>query len=261
MRPYIPGEAKLLRVRLLRWLRDLRSGERFAAERREASGFPFEWSRYRRPFIDYPGQEELGEAKRHNQSLLASALNGTVIEPGECLSVWKMAGRPTRAKGYREAAALKSGELTTDVGGAICLLSTVLYNSALMAGMEIRERKCHSVDSYGDRRYFELGRDAAIEYGYTDLRFRNSHTAMMRLDVSVLPDAIECALFSTVPASFAIELAVSQPELLAGREDGWRRFRVRTRRRITREGSSHQEDLGESIYRIPAELEPDWPQL
>ncbi len=39
--------------------------------------------------------------------------------------------------------------------------------------MKIVERHCHSVDSYGDARYFELGRDAAVEYAYLDLRFRN----------------------------------------------------------------------------------------
>ena len=47
------------------------------------------------------------------------------------------------------------------------------FNAGLLAGLEIVERSEHSVDTYSDQRYFELGRDTTIEYGYLDLRFRN----------------------------------------------------------------------------------------
>src|SRR5690348_16220248 len=100
----------------------------FAAARSSSLGFPNVVCRYERPFIDYPGQEQLGAAKRQNQRLLAGELDGLVIRPGEVFSVWRTAKRPTAQRGYARAAALKDGVLTTDVGGAICLLSTVLYN-------------------------------------------------------------------------------------------------------------------------------------
>ncbi|MGE0598297.1 MAG: VanW family protein [Dehalococcoidia bacterium] len=247
-------------MRTLRWISDRRTGERFALAKSEDGTFSFEWARYERPFIDYPGQEQLGGAKRRNQVLLAEALHGTVIRPGECFSVWVLAGRPTMAKGYLEAAALRSGKLTTDIGGAVCLLSTVLYNVALLAGMEIRKRSCHSVDSYGEKRYFELGRDAAIEFGYTDLRFSNPHSVALRLNVLVESDRIQCSINGPELAPGPVGLDVSPPELLAERIDGWLRFRVRTVRVMGGGRDEVIEDVGESIYRIPRELEGEFLQ-
>ena len=61
----------------------------------------------------------------------------SVSRPGETFSVWRLAPRPTAARGYAVAAALKDRRLTSDVGGAICLLSTVLYNAGILTGLEV----------------------------------------------------------------------------------------------------------------------------
>jgi vancomycin resistance protein VanW len=204
----VPFEVRLRIALARRYLADRRSGGEFARIRSSDAGFPHVHADYSRPFIDYPGQEHLGEAKRHNQRLLANRLEGTVIAPGEVFSLWRLAGRPTASAGYAEAAALKNGMLVSDVGGAICLLSTVVFNAALLAGMEIHERWCHSVDSYGERRYFELGRDAAIEYGYRDLRFRNPHPYAVRLTFQVEHHQLLAQVWAPVPRDFTVSLEV-----------------------------------------------------
>ncbi|MEO8538585.1 MAG: VanW family protein [bacterium] len=173
-----------------------------------------------------------------------------VVRPGEVFSVWQVAGEPTAQRGYQPAAALKAGELTQETGGAICLLSTVLYNVGLLAGLQVLEQHCHSVDSYGERRYFELGRDAAIEFGYLDLRFRNSWMQALRLSVSVTDDAVQASFSAAVARPFDVGLIVSLPEDAGHDERGREMFSVRTTRRIDQaDAPVLSEDLGISNYR------------
>ncbi|MGI8927170.1 MAG: VanW family protein [Tepidiformaceae bacterium] len=248
-RRLVPFETRVRIALLRRRARDARARLRFATGRAPAHRFPFEWARYQRPFIDYPGQEQLGVAKRRNQALLASALDGVVVASGEVFSLWRIAPRPSAARGYAPAAALRRGELVTDIGGAICLLSTALYNAALLAGLEVLERHCHSVDSYGQARYFELGRDATIEYGYLDLRFRNPHPTTVQFSVATTQSAVTAAVRAALPAPGRVELVVTPAELVT--IPGWGPgLRVRTiRRSHNPDAVASVEDLGFSVYR------------
>lgn len=211
LRRFLPYWLRLRICLIRRSWRDQRRHTRFAVERAGLADFPVVVCRYERPFVDYPGQEAFVLAKRRNQSLLAGYLDGVVIRPGQTFSIWRLAPRPTTQRGYLPAAALKAGELTSETGGAICLLSTVLYNVALLGALEIVERHCHSVDTYADRRYFELARDAAIEYGYRDLRFRNPHDFPVLLDIAVTPDAVTACLRSPGPVAFSVTIDVDAP--------------------------------------------------
>jgi vancomycin resistance protein VanW len=218
-RRLVPYEARLRATLWRRRFLDWREGVRFAT-RQQASAHSFdnEICNYALPIKDYRGQEGLGLAKRHNLRLLAAQLTGTVIQPGETFAIWELASRPSARGGYMAAAALRNRTLTSEIGGAICLLATVLYNAALLGAMTIVERRCHSVDSYGDERYFELARDAAIEYGYIDLRFSNPHTFPVFLQVSTDEKAVSSSLFSRVPHGFRVEIDVDPPEYMPAGE-------------------------------------------
>jgi vancomycin resistance protein VanW len=254
VRRFIPFEVRLrLTVARRRW-RERRVA--FAARRASPGDFTVEVCAYGRRFMDYAGQETLAAAKRQNQRVLAAQLHGVVIHPGETFSVWRLAARPRARDGYAEAAALKDGVLTAETGGAICLLSTVLYNLALLSGMHIVERHCHSVDSYGDRRYFELGRDAAIEYGYLDLQFKNRHSAALMICFDIDDAGVFGSVRGPSPLPCRVEFDISAPEPVADeagfRRDGMHRFRVRTQRLLHwPNGREAREDLGFSTYRIP----------
>ena len=232
-----------------RWLRDRRARVVFARTRLTTpAGFPFLLAEYRRDFIDYPGQEHLGAAKRRNQAILAQRLDGVVIGPGETFAVWTLAPRPSRREGYAAAAAPKAGELVQEIGGSICLLSTALYNAALLGGLEIVEHWCHSIDSYGNARYFELGRDAAVEFGYRDLRFRNPYDQPVLVRITVDPVCVSAAIHSLQPAWFAVALQVDPVERPVGLPAG--AFAVSTERVTTsHDGRTIRDDLGVSVYR------------
>ena len=152
------------------------------------------------------------------------------------------------------------------MGGSTCLLSTVVYNAVLLGGMEVAERHAHSVDTYGDARYFELGRDATIEYGYRDLRFRNPFPYPVVLNVDVSDERVRVTVGADRPRDFTVDLAVSEPvrespatryvfdfHLPPGREvvvePGYEGLRTRTARTITwTDGTRHGDDLGESRH-------------
>jgi vancomycin resistance protein VanW len=250
-RRFLSPEARLLVRVLQRRVEDRRRGVRFASRRGSRLAFPHAVSRYERRLIDYPGQEAVSRAKRLNQSILACYLSGIVIEPGETFSIWRLAPRPTARGGYGEAAALRGNELLMEVGGAICLLSTVLYNVALLGGMRIIERHCHSLDSYGDARYFELGRDAAIEYGYRDLRFRNPHEFPLLLCIEQRDDAIEAGLYAAEPAAFEAQIFVSEPDLRE-LEGGEMAMRMRAFRSLHfANGETASDRLPDTLHRLP----------
>jgi vancomycin resistance protein YoaR len=208
LRRHVPAPIRLQFAAVRRCLADASSGDSFASTRDGIGGYPHALPAYVLPIRDYAGQAHLAATKRRNLRLLAESLDGTVVQPGEVWSLWRIAGRPTRARGYGEAAAIIDGELTTAIGGSTCLLSTVVFNAGLLAGLEVVERSQHSVDTYGDRRYFELGRDATIEYGYLDLRFRNVHRYPIRLGVSAVADEVRAGFQAPVEPRFAVELAV-----------------------------------------------------
>src|SRR5438552_11471453 len=88
---------------------------------------------YERPIACYPGQEARFDDKLQNLKLACAAINDVVIGPGEIFSFWRSVGPATARRGYRRAAALRNGVLGEDVGGSICLVSTVLYNVAMLA--------------------------------------------------------------------------------------------------------------------------------
>ena len=266
VRACLPYELRLQFALARRAWRDRRTKTAFPTRSSVGKRPAFEHGAYELPFIDYPGQERLAEAKRQNQRLLGDALDGTLLQPGETFSLWRLSGRPTATAGYAPAATIRSGVLATDMGGSTCLLSTVVYNAALLGGMEVAERHAHSVDIYGDARYFELGRDATIEYGYRDLRFRNPFPYPVVLNVDVNDEQVRVTVGADSPRDFTVELAVSEPvrespatryvfdfHLPPGREvvvePGYEGLRTRTARTITwTDGTRHGDDLGESHH-------------
>ncbi|MBE5773727.1 MAG: hypothetical protein E7337_07310 [Clostridiales bacterium] len=97
-------------------------------------------------------------------------INGTCLKPGETFSFNGVVGERTKARGFKEATAYSSGEVTEQVGGGICQVSTTLFNAAVKADLEINERHNHSL-TVG---YVDKGKDAAVNWGSQDLRFTNN---------------------------------------------------------------------------------------
>lgn len=105
-----------------------------------------------------------------NMALALSHVNKTVVQPGQTFSYNGTIGDSTDPDaGWRSAGGLVGGLHVQVYGGGICQGSTTLYNAALLAGMEIIERDCHSEPSS----YCPIGLDATVDYGNIDFQFRN----------------------------------------------------------------------------------------
>lgn len=98
-------------------------------------------------------------------------LDGSVLMPGQKLSVHDMTAPYDEDHGYVEAGSYEGGQVVDSYGGGICQVSTTLYNAALLAELKVVERHPHSMPVS----YIELSRDAAIAGDYMDLVLQNPY--------------------------------------------------------------------------------------
>ncbi|MBU0672485.1 MAG: VanW family protein [Candidatus Margulisbacteria bacterium] len=106
----------------------------------------------------------------HNIKLVASWLDGTLMMPGDILSVADTLGEVTEERGFKEALVILGGELVPTLGGGACQIATTLFNAASLADLKVLQRRNHSF-------YFNiypLGRDAAVYPGQLDFKFENN---------------------------------------------------------------------------------------
>ena len=112
-----------------------------------------------------------------NLRLACQKINGTVLLAGETFSYNDVVGARTVAAGYKNAKIYEAGQVVDGLGGGICQISSTLYNSALLANMEIVERRNHQFVTS----YVEAGRDATVVYGATDFKFKNTRKYPVRI--------------------------------------------------------------------------------
>lgn len=101
----------------------------------------------------------------------AAKINGTILYPGDEFSVYEQVSPFTKENGYEYGFAYSNGETIKSIGGGICQVSTTMYQAALHAELEIKQRANHSMTVS----YVDLGGDAAIAGTYKDLKFINNY--------------------------------------------------------------------------------------
>ena len=60
---------------------------------------------------------QLQENKATNLALAVKHIDGLLIHPGETFSVWKLIGRTTKRKGYKEGLTIAKGQPSQGIGG------------------------------------------------------------------------------------------------------------------------------------------------
>ena len=121
-------------------------------------------------------------------------INGIILEPGESFIFNRLIGPAEKEDGYKESTIIANGQFVNGYGGGVCQVSTTLYNAALLANLQIIERYNHSI--YGDAtNYVPLGRDAAIFYGYKDLKFKNSLEQQLVIFCEVKENSLATTIF------------------------------------------------------------------
>jgi Uncharacterized vancomycin resistance protein len=142
----------------------------------------------------------LQRGKAVNLALACARLDRAVLYPGDLFSYWKLIGKPTRRKGYREGMVLFCGTVASGVGGGLCQLSNLVYWMTLHTPLTVVERWRHSYDVFPDvNRTQPFGSGATCVYNYRDLTIRNDTSRPFQLRVSAAGKDLTGCWRSTVP--------------------------------------------------------------
>jgi vancomycin resistance protein VanW len=180
------------------WKRPIRNGLKYS--KALIQGYPFFYShsqnpaqanRYSHLWVEFAtpipdrGTPEIRQNRLWNLQLAASKIDYLQLDPSQIFSFCDRVGEPTLTNGFRAGPVFVRGKVKTDVGSGLCLVATNLFNTFLLAGCQILERHCHSIDAYGESRFYQLGQDAAVAYGYKDLVIRNATMIPLQLRFQV----------------------------------------------------------------------------
>ncbi|WP_167747011.1 VanW family protein [Cohnella luojiensis] len=136
-----------------------------------------------------------GEGRTHNVTVAAKALNETLLMPDEVFEYGKIVAKAEKEFGYKEAPVILKGKLTPGIGGGICQVSSTLYNAALLTGLDIVERRNHSLVVH----YLPKGLDATFADGYVNFKFRNSTGKQLLIRTVVKDKTLTVKFFGTMP--------------------------------------------------------------
>jgi vancomycin resistance protein YoaR len=135
-----------------------------------------------------------GDAPRvHNIGLIAAAVHGRLVLPGQVFSMNEATGQRTAAKGYRTAHVIRNGEIVDGLGGGVCQAGTTMFNTAFFAGLPVVERRNHSLHIS----HYPMGRDATLNWPGTDLKFRNDSPYGIYVTSRATPSALTFTFWST----------------------------------------------------------------
>ncbi len=127
--------------------------------------------------------------KVENLKIAVKQLDGIVIRPGETFSYWKLIGKPSKRKGYKEGVVLYYGGFKPGVGGGLCQLSNLIYWMTLHTQLKVVERYRHSYDVFPDvGRTQPFGSGATCVYNYRDLQIYNDTDSIYQLRVYIDDD-------------------------------------------------------------------------
>jgi vancomycin resistance protein YoaR len=110
-----------------------------------------------------------GQSRNNNIRQAADYLDGSVVLPGERLSLNDAIGRRTTARGFGAGGFIRDGEIVEVVGGGVSQMATTFMNAAWFAGVELIEFRPHSL-------YFSqypVGRESTMSGNTLDVVFEN----------------------------------------------------------------------------------------
>jgi vancomycin resistance protein YoaR len=143
------------------------------------------------------------EGRIHNVSAAAQAVNGLILPPNGTFDYEKVIRKAEEDYGFREAPVIVNGQLTPGIGGGICQVSSTVYNAALLTGLDIVERRNHSLPV----KYLPKGLDATFASGSINFRFKNNTGKSLLIHAKVEGGRLTVKFFGTFPenVSYALE--------------------------------------------------------
>lgn len=203
------------------------------------------------------------KGRTQNVSLAAKKINGTVLNNGDIFSFNKTVGKRTVAAGFSTATIFTNGELSEELGGGICQVSSTLYYATLLADLKIVERRNHMFTVS----YAKNGLDATVAYGSIDFRFKNNYSAPIKILASASGGVMSVTILGTKEQNKKVELVtqtlgttpfpteyVEVDSLKAGqqrvKQNGLNGYKV-SATKIVKDGNGNvirKESLGTSVY-------------
>ncbi len=117
----------------------------------------------------------LQENKAVNIELASACISGLVIRPGEVFSFWRLVGRTTEKRGYKNGRVIIGNRIVPGLGGGLCNLGHTIHRIVLHSPLEVTEFHSHS-DALGpdEGPRVPFGTGTSICYNHIDFRFRNN---------------------------------------------------------------------------------------
>lgn len=126
-----------------------------------------------------------------NIHLMADAIDGAIVLPGQVFSINDYVGERTEAKGYLPAGSIVGGEIVDTIGGGVSQFATTFYNTVFWGGYEDVEHQPHS---YYFSRYPQ-GVEATLFWRSIDLQFRNNREHAILIDTLYTGTSITVRFF------------------------------------------------------------------
>jgi len=133
--------------------------------------------------------------RTENIRLACETMKNLLMPPGTIFSFNETVGPREEERGYLMAIIILGGEFSPGLGGGICQVSSTLYNTVLLAGLEVVERHPHSLKID----YVPLGRDATVTYGLKDFRFKNNTPGYLLLDYNISGQNLTVYIYGSHP--------------------------------------------------------------
>ncbi len=159
-----------------RYLKDILSDDRFA-HTRSTTALPNLVSEHSSRLIKTgPGIDRtLQENKAVNIELACAGISGIIIRPGEVFSFWRLVGKTTEKRGYKNGRVIIGNRIVPGLGGGLCNLGHTIHRIVLHSPLEVTEFHSHS-DALGpdEGPRVPFGTGTSICFNHIDFRFRNT---------------------------------------------------------------------------------------
>lgn len=178
----------------------------------------------------------------HNIKIGLSKFNGIILKPGEEFSFNKFLGEVDELAGYQAELVIKNGALVKEFGGGLCQVATTVFRSAIMSGLQIKERKPHSFPVHY---YDPQGFDATIYPGVVDLKFINNTDNHILVQAKLTGSRLSVEIYGSDDGR---RVSMEGPVQYAKQPSG--AMKAYFIRKISKEGVEKEERF-DSVYKAP----------
>ncbi|MCY0877844.1 MAG: VanW family protein [Firmicutes bacterium] len=130
-----------------------------------------------------------------NIELVASRLNGAVVQPGHIFSYYQRVGPYTAENGFGWGRMFVGDRIVPSIGGGVCQGSSTLYSALLRTGLPILERHHHGLTVP----YLPPGEDATVASDYLDFRFKNNRSTPILITAEAHDRHLTVAIWGATP--------------------------------------------------------------